>query len=116
MWMIQELRIVHRRLNYGYGFAPIDTPESLARNRVGRIPVLGANTMPSEYANQAMKPVNPMRSPAPCSDTRPALRWSDARVRAEADRSYPCKPTITNRTGRRRHKGYGTWNKRDVAY
>ena len=40
MWMLDELNIEHERLDYGHKFGGTDTPEYLAMNPMGRVPVL----------------------------------------------------------------------------
>ena len=47
MWAIHELDIDHRRLDYGHGYASTETETYLAKNPMGRIPVIedGSLTM-----------------------------------------------------------------------
>lgn len=40
MWAIHELGLAHERLEYGHGHAATDTPDYLAMNPMGRVPVL----------------------------------------------------------------------------
>ncbi|KNG92539.1 glutathione S-transferase family protein [Pseudaestuariivita atlantica] len=40
MWAIGEMGLAHERLEYGHGYAPLDTPDFLAMNPNGGIPVL----------------------------------------------------------------------------
>jgi glutathione S-transferase len=40
MWCIAELGLAHERLDYGFGFGGTDTPEFLAMNPNGLVPVL----------------------------------------------------------------------------
>lgn len=40
IWALEELEVPYERLNYGEGHAPLDTPEFLALNPHGLIPVL----------------------------------------------------------------------------
>jgi glutathione S-transferase len=47
MWAIAELRLDHKRLDYGHGHASTRTDEYLSMNPMGRVPVLvdGSTTM-----------------------------------------------------------------------
>jgi len=40
MWAIDELGIKHQRLNYGHGYSSTKTKEYLAKNPMGRVPVI----------------------------------------------------------------------------
>lgn len=40
MWAVNELGLVHERLDYGHGFASTRTDDYLAMNPMGRVPVL----------------------------------------------------------------------------
>lgn len=40
MWMIGELGLEHRRLDYGHAFGGTDTPEYRAMNPMGRVPAM----------------------------------------------------------------------------
>ena len=40
MWAVGELGVDHRRLDYGHGYAPTDTPAFLSKNPMARVPVL----------------------------------------------------------------------------
>ena len=40
MWAVAELGLEHQRLDYGHGFSPTNTAEFLAKNPMGRVPVM----------------------------------------------------------------------------
>jgi glutathione S-transferase len=40
MWLVGELRLAHRHVELGGAFGGLDTPEFLAKNPHGRVPVI----------------------------------------------------------------------------
>ncbi len=73
MWAIGELGIGHERLDYGHGFCATNTPEFLAKNPMGRVPVLEDDAvcifesaailryLSAEYGEDAFWPSDPRR-------------------------------------------------------
>jgi len=40
MWLVNELQLPHRHIELGGGFGGLDTPEFLAMNPHGKVPVI----------------------------------------------------------------------------